>query len=71
MSEDTTLGIRIVFAESLRKGVSWHYGPRSFCGFPHAGRSRRKTYATLSVRGLTRKPGERPGRVEVEIAASR
>lgn len=66
---DTTLGIKIVFTESLKKGSSWQYAPRSFDGYPDGDSQNGETYARLTVEGLTRSPGVRPGPVRVRIVS--
>jgi len=66
---DATLGIKIVFAESLRKGFSWRYGPNSFSGYPDGLSWIGENYAKLAVTGLGRDPGVRPGPVSVRITS--
>ena len=68
--DDATLGIKIVFAESLRRGFSWNYGPKSFSGYPDGYSWIGKTYAKLTVEGLTRSPGVRPGPVSAQITST-
>ena len=69
ITKDAELGIKITYAESIRKGFSWHWGPRSLSGFPDGHYRNGKTYAKVRVSGLSRPAEGPPGEVNVSIEA--
>ncbi|MBM4047677.1 MAG: hypothetical protein FJ279_21435, partial [Planctomycetes bacterium] len=65
---DATLGIKVIFQETQRRGGMWFWESQwGAGGLPDANATDGSTYATLEVRGLSRSTATRPGPVTVAL----
>jgi len=68
ITKDGELGIKVTFAETRKHGNFWSWGGMGRDGFPDSMQSKGRTYARLKVTGLSRKPGEGPGKVSLALS---